>query len=329
MTASTGRTDLAGLIAAFQGHNTFLVSSHVGPDGDAIGSALALKGLLEAMGKRADVVLADAVPNVYRWLPGADSVQRPDAYRGQADAAILIDAGRTDRAGEAAALLEQAPCLIVIDHHLEEAPDGDLHFVDSTYAAAGNIVFELFETAEMPIPHEAAVCAYTALATDTGSFRYSNTDPRAHRAAAALIEAGVDVQDVTARVFNIISRAKFDLMQRVLPKAAFLHGGRVAYIEATAADLEAAGAENQDQDGLINHVRDVEGVDVAIFFKEYNGDATKVSFRSRPGFNAADVCKQFGGGGHAAAAGATLDMPLAAAREQVLSVVARVLESES
>lgn len=308
------------VIDALRAGTRFLVTSHVSPDGDAVGSLLGIAHLLRAMGK-SDVMctLEDDVPRVYTWLDGSDAIVKPETVRDSFDTAILIDAHAADRSGKAAALLAKAGRFIVIDHHLVEQADGDLRWIDPTYAAAGEMVYDLFQRAGAPLTKPAAECIYTAQTTDTGSFRYSNTTARSHRIAAGLMDAGINIRAITERVIDTMSRGKYGLLQRVLGRITFLANGTVAYADIFSDDLAETGALPEDTDGLINYLRNIEGVRLAMIFREAKDGKTKVSFRTQPELNAAEICRAFGGGGHAVAAGATLEAPIEGARKKVLA----------
>jgi phosphoesterase RecJ-like protein len=314
----TPANSAARVLQTFTNGSNFLITSHVSPDGDAIGSLLGIAHLLRAMGKT-DItcVLEDAVPRVYTFLEGAESIIPPSAVNGPVDIGILIDAHSAERSGNVEPILRSANQLIVIDHHLVDKADGSLQFIDPAYAAAGEMVFDLFELAGLPLTPGTATCIYTALTTDTGNFRYSNTNARSHRIAAELIEAGVNVRDVTSRVIDTMSMGKYRLLQRILARIEFHDNGRVAHADVLASDLKETGALPEDIDGLINYLRNIEGVRLAMVFRETSDGKTKVSFRTQPDFNAAEICRAFGGGGHAAAAGASLDLGLEDARKKV------------
>ena len=226
-----------------------------------------------------------------------------------------------NRIGVVADRIPESAKVIVLDHHLEPAPYGDSFFVDSSYAAAGEIVVECFATAGISMSLDAAVCAYVAIITDTGGFRFSNTNVRTHQIAARLLEIGIDVATISSRCFDVMSEAKFRLLRYVLDAVQFANDGKLAYAEVTAKAMEEAGALGEDFDGIINFIRNIEGVEVAALFREVNCTTTKVSLRSRPGFNSAHALHALGGGGHAAAAGATLSIPLGSARERVLESI--------
>ncbi len=328
----TPNHDLAEMAAALRAADRIAVTSHTNPDGDAVGSMLAVYHLLRAMGKSTITLVNEhPVPRIYQWLPGAELVRTSASMQGDLDAdlVVIVDAATTVRIGTVADRIPQGAKLMVFDHHIEERSSGHWTFLDSGRSSVGEILFDLFAAASVPISADAAVCLYVSIATDTGGFRYSNTSPRSHRMAAALIECGIDIGDVSARVFETMSPAKSELLKRVLERMRREADGRLAYTMLTLKDMREASARGEDVDGLINFARNIEGVEVGILFRESDPQTTKVSFRSRPPFNCAEFLEPLGGGGHAAAAGVTLPMPLAAVRKLVLDRVHEVLRSES
>jgi phosphoesterase RecJ-like protein len=234
----------------------------------------------------------------------------------------MIDLAQFNRLGDAEAVIRRCPKALVLDHHLEDNPSGDLHFIDTSYAAASEIVFDLFLEGGIPISRAAAECLYVGLATDTGGFRFGNTNAGAHRRAAKLVETGIDVARISGLVFDAITPAKAALLQRVLERLETAENARVAYSYITARDMEETRANGEDVEGLVNYARNLEGVDAGLLFREVdNGAKVKVSMRSTNRVNSAAVLKRFGGGGHAGAAGATLEMPQAKAMKDVLDAV--------
>jgi bifunctional oligoribonuclease and PAP phosphatase NrnA len=325
-TTQTSNHKLVKIAAQLRKGERFLLCSHIGPDGDAIGSMLGMRLLLADLGKPDVVcVCADPVPRIYQWLPGADAVEVPDQVSGEFDTVVILDVAQRERIGEAARFIHDGATVIIIDHHLDVEPFGQLAFTDHTYAATGQILCDLFEAAERPLSRAAAACLYVALSTDTGGFRYANTTPAAHEAAAKLIATGIDVAEISSRVFDVISVPKFKMMVNVLDRTRLSLTGRLAVSEIRLEDMRASGAQDEDADGLINVPRNIEGVEVAVIFKENEAHTTKVSMRARSGFNCAHFLQQFGGGGHAGAAGATLEEPIVAARQRVTAALLQAL----
>jgi phosphoesterase RecJ-like protein len=317
------RIDLPAILEELQRAETILITAHTNPDGDAIGSMLGLYHLLRSLGKdQVTCAIADPVPEVYRFLSGADRILGLEGTIPETAVTVLVDCATLERVGEMAERLSSETRLLVIDHHAEEEPEGDAGFLDPTYAATGEIVAEMYVAAGVPLSREAAECLYAAQATDTGGYRYSNTNARSHRIAAQLHDAGIDAAGIIHRVYEVMSRPKFELLRRVLDRMQLSAGARLASSYVTQEDLVECGAKKEDLDGLVNFARNIEGVQVGALFNAVAPNRTKVSLRSYPGFNSAKFLTQFGGGGHAAAAGATIEQP----REEVQPMIVRAAE---
>lgn len=323
--------DLAGAVERLRKAGSVVIASHLDPDGDAIGSTLALADLARALGVREVQCLNnDPVPSLYQWVPGASQIVGPEsAWNTAHDLAVVVDTSAWDRLGAAEDAVRQAREMLVLDHHLVDEPIGDYFLVDPLYAASGELVMELHDAAGLDITPETAEALYVAIATDTGGFRFSNTTPRTHRLAARLVETGLDVAAISERVFDGISPTKFELLRRALARAQFAAGGAVVHSVISRKDIEAAQAGPDEVDGLIKYLRNVDSVQVAMMFRELDETTTKVSMRSRNGFNSAEFLRQFGGGGHALAAGATLALPLEQAREVLLDRVTPIVGETS
>ena len=311
--------DLETIVEEFREAQSFLLTAHNNPDGDAVGSMLALYHFLKALGKQ-DIacVLDDPVPKIYATLPGANTILRCEDDKPDYDLAVILDVSSFERIGDVAEWIGDDKKIVVLDHHQEDNPVGSIGFIDTTYAAVGEIVAELFEVANIPLSPEAAHCAYIAQITDTGGYRYSNTNARSHRIAARLLDTGLDTATICSDIFERISRPKFKLLQRVLHRHAFLCQDRATHSYVTSKDLDETDAKKEDLNGLINHLKNIEGIEVGILFNAVTPDLTKVSLRSTLDFNAAKFLGEFGGGGHAAAAGATIEAPIEEARQRIL-----------
>jgi len=320
---------LAELVEELRGVNSFLVTSHVSPDGDAVGGLLGIAHLLRAMGKTVTCALDDPIPSIYRGLPGASTIINAQADCPVFEAMVIVDVASLARIGEIRAWLEPGQRVFVVDHHLADEPDGTAGFIDPSYAAVGEIVVDLFEAAGIPLSVEAAHCAYVAQITDTGGYRYANTNTRSHLLAAKLHETGLETASICETVFTGMTRAKFDMLCHVLARATFRAEGAIASSYVSFDDLAAVGGEKEDTNGLINYLRNVDGVSVGVLFTQVDQGTTKVSFRSDERVNSAVFLAQFGGGGHAAAAGATMEVSLADAMPMVLDRLEKALRESS
>ncbi len=306
--------------------NSFLLTTHEHPDGDAIGTMLGLRGLLLAMGKRDIVCVShDGVPRLYDWLPGRDAVKKPAEVSGRWDLAVIVDVAQIERIGDAAKLLASCGKVLVLDHHLETSPCGDYNFIVATYSAAAEIIIDLHEAAGVAMTKDTATCLYVGLTTDTGGFRFANTNSGSHRRAAALLETGINVSDISTRAFDVLPKQKLGLLRCALDHMEVSASRAFAHTWISSEDMKATGASGEDAEGLVNYARNIEGVKVGFMARELDNGKVKISMRSRDGFNSAVLLKKLGGGGHAGAAGVTLEMSLEEARATVVAAVSAAL----
>jgi len=304
-----------------------LITSHTNPDGDSIGSMLALRHLLEAAGKNnVYAVQQDPVPRIYKNLPGAKDIRPVEGRCPNYDVAVIVDAHSIKRVGAVANWLTPDKKWVIIDHHREQGQSGARGFIDPTYAATGEIIVDLAKCSGLPMTTDFAICAYAALLTDTGSFRFSNTTARTLRTAAELMETGIDAPGLARSIYDVRTLSQIQLLRRMLNRAVFTAGGRLAHSYMLFRDLEELKALREDMEGLINFLRDVEGVQVAVIFYEPDVGKTKMSLRSTQDFNCAGFANRYGGGGHLNAAGASFDDPLPEVRDRVLSELIAALD---
>lgn len=316
--------DLSGVLEELKGADSFLLTTHEHSDGDAVGSLLGLARLLRAMGKEhIHCVMADPPPRMYAFLPGIESIADAKAPVPDFDLAVIVDAGSISRIGNVADLIPSEKNLLIVDHHLDAGPQGAAGLIDPTYAATGEIVVELYQTAGLAMSRETAECLYVAQVTDTGGYRFSNTNARSHRIAASLVDIGVDTAAICSRVFDIMPVPKFHLLRRVLDRIELLADGRAAHSFIEEQDFVETESKREDLNNLVNYARNIEGVLVGVLFYHAGPGETKVSIRCVPEFDAAAFLRTFGGGGHAAAGGVTIPGELGTVKPRVLE---RLLE---
>lgn len=309
-------------VAALRTNARFYIVSHVNPDGDAVGSMLALRLLLQHFGVTEITCALDGdVPSLYKELPGAATIVNADAEPAEYDIAVLVDCGCLSRVGALSEYILPGKRILIFDHHQDSGEPGASGVIDTRYAATGELIAELYRAAGTSFTKESAACLYAAVATDTGCFRFSNTTARSHRLAGEFIEAGIDVGLLNKKFFSDISRMKFELMRLALSRVEFHFGGAVALSWLTEEDLRDVGGRKEDAENLINIWQAVDKVRLAILLKCFETDKVHVSFRSAAGFDSAAFLRRFGGGGHAPAAGATLEMSLDDVRERLLSAL--------
>ena len=293
--------------------NTFLLTSHARPDGDAVGSTLACAQILRSMGKQASVVLSDGVPVIYRRLPFSDSVLQSTDQAPEADAAIILECdglARTRLAGL------EGHYLINIDHHATARPFADINWIDTSACATAEMIFRLARHAGVKISPEVATCLYTAVLTDTGSFSFPGTTARTFELALELVKCGADPVHIAHNVYFSAPLSKMRLLGNALTS---LHReGKVVWMHITQGMMEGCDATEEDCEGLVNYALAIGGIEVALFFRELPGGNFRVSLRSKGNVNVAAIAEFFGGGGHECASGCGVNGPLSNALELML-----------
>ncbi len=321
-------SDLAGVFAA---HERYAILSHTRPDGDALGSQMAMKAVLESMGKEARAFNDDGVPESLRFLEGAAGIEDPSGREAaEAEVILALDTANRSRLGEnSLAAVEGAGRLWVnIDHHISNEGYGDLFLVDPGAAATGEILYHVIRELDLPLPPAARDALYVAVSTDTGSFQYANTTAGTHEMAADLVRRGADVGAITTALYHDYPFRRVELLRALLETLQRSDDGWMAWWTLPMATKERLGVMPGDGEGLIDIMRAIRGVVVCAFFEELEDGRVRVSMRSTS--READVCKvcaAFGGGGHPMAAGARLDGPLDEAVRRLVGTVRVVSES--
>jgi len=292
----------------------FVLTSHARPDGDAIGSVLACSQILRSMGKHADVFLFDGVPQIYRPLPFADSVQQVSRIPEDYEAAIILECDSLQRTR-----LEglERKYLINIDHHLSAKPFAHVNWIDPHACATAEMIFRLGREAGVKLNSDIATCLYTAVLTDTGSFSFVGTNERTFALAQELVRAGADPVSIAQNVYFSNPTSKMRLLGAALGR---LHrDGNLAWMYVTRDDMDRSAAMEEDCEGLVNYALAIEGIEVAIFLRELTDRRFRVSLRSKGAINVAHIAEMFGGGGHECASGFAVDGPLSVAAERILA----------
>lgn len=311
-TGIVGVSDLDPVVDAIRSARTVLVAAHTRPDGDAVGSTLALVHALDALGVDAKPVLVDEddAPLLYRFLPGIDRYVRFNEVSGPADLLIALDTPNTHRLGGAADLIDQVDRVAVIDHHPDAKEFGDVHLFRTDASATAQIVWELIAALGITPTGDIATCCYTALMTDTGRFQFQNTTEKTFFDAAAMVAAGADPARIATEVYQNETHASYALKARVLGRLTIANRGAVSYSWIDQDDMDETAATFDDLEGLPDLVRAMQGVQVGMFLKVQDDGRTRVNLRSKGAFDVGAVARIFGGGGHAGAAGCTVDLPL-------------------
>jgi phosphoesterase RecJ-like protein len=305
---TTEAAELADVAAAIRGHDRFLVTTHENPDGDALGSLLAMTLALRELGKDAEMYLFGEVPipNEYEFMEFAGILRGANPAPG--DRVVLaVDAANERRLGPENELLEKASFVIDIDHHHDNTRFGDANLIVGTASSTGEILRDVFRELDVGLTPDIAEALYIAVVTDTGRFQYANTSAKALRLAAELVEAGADVHRVFQGVYENVAFAKLKLVARALENAQVFEGGRVIVSHLEKGDFDAAGAEEPYSEGIIDYLRAVEGAELAALIREpptQNGPTRRVSLRTtEEDLDVSAIARKSGGGGHRQAAG--------------------------
>jgi phosphoesterase RecJ-like protein len=321
----SGNHSFSEITAALRDHQSFALLSHVRPDGDAIGSQLALGFVLEALGKRVVYLNEDGLPDNLTFLPGSGRIARPDGAAVDVEVAVALDTATKPRLG--AGVLEAvdgAGLWINIDHHISNTGYGELNYIDGGSPATGEILYDLIIDQQLPLPDETRDAIYVAVSTDTGSFQYPSTTARTYEMAADLVRRGLDVGTINSLTYDNHPYRRLELMRALLNTLQRSADGRVADWRLSMATRRELGLLPEDSEGLIDTIRAIRGVTAALFFEELEDGRVRVSMRSKD--RRVDVCEVaslFGGGGHALAAGIRMKGPLEEAREAVLAEVGK------
>jgi bifunctional oligoribonuclease and PAP phosphatase NrnA len=304
----TKTPELDAVAEAIRSHDRFLVTTHENPDGDALGSILAMRLGLEQLGKDGYLYLSGIIPlpSEYAFM-NLDRLSRELPDDAAERVLLALDCANVRRLGPDPSLVENAPLVVDIDHHHDNSRFGHVNLIVSKASSTGEILYDLFRELGVTITPDIAEALYIALVTDTGRFQYTNTTPKALRIAAELVEAGANVHQVFQDVYENVAFAKLKLLARALEKARVYEGGRLIVADLERSDFAAAGAEEPFAEGIIDYLRAVEGAEIVALIREpptLNGPTRRVSLRTRgTGVDVSAIARKSGGGGHPQAAG--------------------------
>lgn len=298
---------------------SIVLLTHENPDGDAVGSSLAMYEGLKEMGKENVDIIIPEYPRTYTFLPNVDKVKK-EGNKEPYDLAIALDSATIKMLNGWSNYFENAKTKIVIDHHGTNTMYGDLNYVNPDSPACTQILLTIFEHFGIEITNEIGKCILTGIITDTGGFQYGSTRPETFEFAARLLKSGVNVSEIYKKAMNTKTRANFELRKRAIDRMEFLENGKISFTYITKQDIEETNATLDDHEGIVDEGRCIEGVEVSIFIRETE-KGYKASLRSNEYVNVSDVCLMFGGGGHKHAAGCTVTMPIEQAKEKIVNQI--------
>ncbi len=295
-----------------------VILTHENPDGDAVGSSLAMYIALKEMGKEPDIIIPE-LPKVFNFLPEVENIKK-EGTKDPYDLAIALDCATIKMLNGWANYFEDAKSKVTIDHHGTNTMYGDYNYVNPDAPACAQTLISIIQYFGVDIDKKIGTCLLTGIITDTGGFQYQSTTPETFEFAAELLQTGVNVSDIYKRVMNTKTKANFELRKRAIDRMEFYEDGKIALTYITKQDEEEAGAETGDYEGIVEEGRAIEGVEVSIFLRE-TAKGFKASLRSNYYVNVSDVCLMFGGGGHIHAAGCTIAQSLEQVKEKILNQV--------
>ena len=317
------------IISHLKNSNNIIIASHINPDGDAIGSLIAMGLALDALNKNITFYNESPVPSAYRFLPSTERVVRQIKEINIYDTAILLDCADFQRIGKISSVISKIPVIINIDHHITNTKFGNLNLIDTSACATTEIIYNLLIEMAFPITNkEIATSIYTGILTDTGSFRFSNTNKSAFAICEKMVEAGADPYDVALHIYGRYSLGKIKLLKIALESIEIANNGKMAMMILTKDMLDETGTSLEDTNGLVNYANNIEDVKVAVLIhKLSNGnevpekpDNYRVSLRSDGTVDVAAIAGSFGGGGHNKAAGFSIKSTLSDIKTQMLNI---------
>jgi phosphoesterase RecJ-like protein len=315
------------IIEGIKESNTVCIVGHIRPDGDCVGSQLGLTLALENEGKKVTCWNEDSIPQKYRFLDRAGTIQKPRRGR-KFDCVIATDAASFERLGTVGQCVTNRKIFINIDHHESNTRYADLNWVSAKEPSTGELIFRLMQAAKWPITKPIADCLFTAVSTDTGSFQYATTRPGTYHVAGELVRRGADLATICNEVYESYPLSRARLLRHVYSHFRLTHNNRIAYFWLKKADFARTGAESSDSEGLIDHIRAIEPVIVACVFEEMEPNLTRISLRSKSEkINVNEIAAQFGGGGHPGAAGARVPGTPLSVQRKVIAAIKRTLNS--
>lgn len=320
------RDELLAASRFLKENDHFLVVNHVSPDGDATGSLLAMGHILQALGKQFKLVNEGTTSEKFLFIPLSEEVMNlsEEPLDQKYQHVIALDCGDFPRVGDAARFFADDVKLLNIDHHPTNDLFGTTNLVRVDACATAEILFDLVEAMNIELTTELATALYMGILTDTGGFRYSNTNAEVMEKIAVLLKHGVSPADVAERCLETISQSYLRLLQLVLPTLTMHKENQIAFLTISLEAMEQSQATPEDMEGMVNYARNIEGVEVGVLFKQVDPQTVKASLRSKRDINVSAIAKELGGGGHARAAGCTIKDDLERAQQIILEKLNQV-----
>jgi phosphoesterase RecJ-like protein len=314
------------IISEIKEAGSITILPHIYADGDALGSSFALALALKKFDKKVSVYLEEEIPYIYNFLPG---IELAAVYKGEtvvSELVIALDTGDMERLGTRTDIFNKAKTTVNIDHHSTNSMFAQNNLVHTESSAVGEIIYQLIKMLGLELSQDISICLYTAISTDTGGFRYSNTTPVTHLIASDLINNGANVAEISQKVFETTSFEKVKLTGLAADSLLLFEGGKIAVITLSDEMMKASGADEEDCEGIVNLGRNIRGVEVAVMLRQKNGKETKVNLRSKNYIDVAAIAAKYSGGGHKRAAGCTVQGEVDAVCRRLLDDIRKALQ---
>ncbi|MDR3599649.1 MAG: bifunctional oligoribonuclease/PAP phosphatase NrnA [Desulfosporosinus sp.] len=318
-------TSIEEMIEVLRKASTVALFSHVSPDGDCVGSMLAIGLALEKMGKEVSFFNPEPLPSYLMFLPGSSRI-RQDLPSPQKEILMFVDCTDLQRVNLSMSEISPESIVLNLDHHISNQFFGHFNWVDAQASASAEIALILINQLGVEIDRDMATNLYTAIVTDTGCFQYSNTTAQTHRLTAELLEVGLDLAGIHHNIFDQKPLAQIKLLEYALKGLEISVDGQLAVMILSLEDFRECGAEQELSEGLVNHARSIAGVEVAVLLKEVGSQEIKAGLRSNLWLNVNEIAAQFGGGGHKRAAGCTLKLPMVEAKQSITTAIEEALK---
>lgn len=303
-------------------YNNIFICSHIQPDGDSLGSVLALAMAIKKLKKESDIniIKVDDIPSDFFFLPNIDMI-KDHSLDQEVDLIIGLDSSHRERLGIGAEFLQKAKAVINIDHHVTNENFGDVNIVIPNSGSTCEIVYKFIKYMDIEMDKDIAACLYTGINTDTGRFMYSNTTYETHMIIAELMKTGIDINDININIYQNRSMERTKLFLEALNQLELYAEGKVGIVVVTQDMLKKTNATIEDSEGIVSFVRDINTIEVACLLKEFSENEVKVSLRSKKYVDVAKISTKFGGGGHIKAAGCTINSEINIAKEMILKEI--------
>ena len=307
-------------------YDNIYLTAHINPDGDSIGSALALAYFLKnKMNKNVTVALKDNIPTSFKFLPGIDHIVTDTSKIESIDLLITVDCASKDRLALNKSLLDNAKYIINIDHHVTNTRFGDLNFVNSSASSTGEVLYEMIKALGYEINKDIATCLYVSISTDTGSFKYTNTTSNTHLIASKLLEQGIDLETINIELYQKRSLEKTMLLMQSMRDLTLLENNTVGIVAVDQEMLKTSGAKIQDSEIIVDFIRNIDSINLACVLRPIGENTTKASMRSKKNIDVSKIALVFGGGGHAKAAGCTINANISEAKKIITDEILKYL----